>query len=274
VVSAAKSAAQPIPASIKAPTQAPAAKSSIASAAQQAVSPAIRAAADKIKQEYLAKTYPMLSAADKAALQSTEPGRSLAKLGESPQISEQFFEEAALVAAQGPQPRLGSGKNILTKVRIMHSSCTKLEFSSKNLYKPKIVGGHTNHDLFLKIDEAFKFNVLAERNGCRLVLIQIGDQDPFPKTLPPKDWGPQMLYDKIIEAVDNASFFETVDKGKQVIVETVDQLIISPARNRRWTAIGKTSEGIEMKMAIDYKNGMIDIASGYIHDLWILGLRP
>ena len=58
------------------------------------------------------------------------------------------------------------------------------------------------------------------------------------------------------------------------MVKTIDALKASPAKNCRWTVIGKTSEGIEMKMAIDYKDGMIDVVSGYIHDLWIQGLRP
>jgi len=102
----------------------------------QAVPPAIRAAADKIKQEYLAQTYPMLSAVDKDALQSTELGKSFAKLGESLQISEQFLEDAALIAAYGPEFGFMFSQKVPVKVRIIHSSCTKRKTVSRNIFYP------------------------------------------------------------------------------------------------------------------------------------------
>jgi hypothetical protein len=269
VVSAAKSAAQPIPASIKAPTQAPAAKSSIASAAQQAVPPAIRAAADKIKQEYLAKTYPMLSAADKATLQSTELGRSLAKLGESLQISEQFLEDAALIAAQGPELGFMFSHKAPVKVRIIHSSCTKLEFSSKNLCKPKIVGGHLNHDGFLQSSDGFTIKVTAEHRGCQLVYFQVGDQKGFPKTLYPAHWSAKMVYDKIREALKNTPFLTAQDGS---IITSFAKFIESAATNRRWTAVGTTCDGFRIKMAIEYTDNVIEVVSGYIDENWIQGI--
>ena len=56
------------------------------------------------------------------------------------------------------------------------------------------------------------------------------------------------------------------------MVETINQLIASRACDRRWTAVGKTSEGFRIKMAIEYTDNVIDVVSGYIDENWIQGI--
>jgi hypothetical protein len=124
-----------------------------------------------------------------------------------------------------------------------------------------------------KSSDHVKDDAVAARNKFRLVLIQIADQEPVFKTWPPKDWGPQMLYDKIREALKNAPFFETVFYNKKVIVKTLHELQAADVKIRRWIGVGKTSEGFEMKLEIIYKDNMVEVTSGYIHDLWILGIK-
>ena len=56
------------------------------------------------------------------------------------------------------------------------------------------------------------------------------------------------------------------------MVKTIDALKASPAKSCRWTAVGTTSDGFRIKMAIEYTDNVIDVVSGYIDENWIQGI--
>jgi hypothetical protein len=181
---------------------------------------------------------------------------------------EDCLDKAALVKLQGPKVERILDGEALTSIRIFHCSCSKLEFSLKNPWKPTLNGGHLNCNRIFQSHSDLKFNILAQRNGCAFAEFQIAQGDKFYKTLYPNHWDPTIIDQKIREALRNIKSLESVIEKKTIIAKNVE--ILKSSDTKRWIGVGKTSEGLEIKIALEYKNGSVDIVSAYPCKDWII----
>lgn len=171
-----------------------------------------------------------------------------------PDYYDHMQEVKRLHKLESHKRRMAGGRMQEVISNIKHENGFTLEITKSG--KIRIDGGHNLPNLNHLIDEGLiKIEILAEREGCRLVRIKVLDQPWFNKTLPPANWSLEKSVAKKFEAFENYTILGDAPKPGAKI------------------AHGYTKKGLKYEFIIKPTlNNKVEIISSYISEIWIKGL--